>query len=129
VNSIAHIIVRRSLTRLLLRLPSSQVLLDRLDHLVAHLRSLCEARAEVTLDLLELLTVAFEVAERDSVGPVLFCQMSVKPPSLLVDTGSKTYTSSKCELQIIGHVRVVGDGVVDALVQQLFVAVEVLGNA
>jgi hypothetical protein len=40
----------------------------------------------------------------------------------------KTYASSKCELQIIGYVCVVGDGVVDTLIQQVLVAVKVLGN-
>jgi hypothetical protein len=42
---------------------------------------------------------------------------------------NKTYASSECELQVVGHVCVVRDGVVDALVQQVLVAVEVLGNA
>jgi hypothetical protein len=41
---------------------------------------------------------------------------------------AKTYASSECELQVVGNVRVVGDGVVDALVQQVLIAVEVLGN-
>lgn len=42
---------------LLLRLPRSEVLLDRLNHLVTDLGGLCEARAEVLLDLLELLSI------------------------------------------------------------------------
>jgi hypothetical protein len=41
---------------------------------------------------------------------------------------STTYASSECELQVVGDVCVVGDGVVDALVQKVLVAVEVLGN-
>ena len=57
--------------RLLLLLPGSQVLLNSLDHLIAHLRGLCEARTEVALDVFELVTVALEVAQRDTVGPVL----------------------------------------------------------
>ena len=57
---------------LLLLLTGSQVLFNRLDHFVAHFRGLCEARAEVVLDLLELLAVAFCVAERDAVRPVLW---------------------------------------------------------
>jgi hypothetical protein len=56
----------------LLLLTGSQVLFNRLDHFVAHFRGLCEARAEVVLDLLELLAVAFCVAERDAVRPVLW---------------------------------------------------------
>jgi hypothetical protein len=43
--------------------------------------------------------------------------------------GVKTHAGSEGKLQIIGHVRVIGDGVVDTLVQQLFVTVEVFGNA
>lgn len=57
----------------MLRLPSLQILLDRLDHLVANLGSFRETRAEVTLDLFEFLTVAFHVAERYAVRPVLHC--------------------------------------------------------
>ena len=76
---IAHItIVALSLTRLLLRLPRSQVVLNCLNHLIADLRSLCEARAEVALDVFELCTVAFEIAKRDAVGPVLWQSVSVK---------------------------------------------------
>lgn len=41
---------------------------------------------------------------------------------------SKTYASSKCELKVVSNVRVVGDGIVNALVQQVFVAVKVLGD-
>ena len=63
--------MRLSLIRLLLLLPGSQVLLDSLDHLIADLRSLCKARAEVALDVFELIAVALEVAEGDAVGPVL----------------------------------------------------------
>lgn len=57
---------------LLFLLASSQVLFNRLDHLVAHFRGLCKARAEVILDLLELLAVSFCVAEGDAVRPVLW---------------------------------------------------------
>lgn len=39
-----------------------------------------------------------------------------------------TYTSGKCEFQIVGHVSAVSDSVVDALVEQIFVAVEVFGD-
>ena len=60
----------------MLLLPSSQVLLDCLDHLIAHLRSLCKARAEVALDVFELVAVAFEVTERDAVGPVLYANVN-----------------------------------------------------
>lgn len=49
-------------------------------------------------------------------------------PSLSMIVCSKTYASGKCEFQVIGYVCVVGDGVVNALVQQVLVAVEVLGN-
>jgi hypothetical protein len=56
---------------LLLLLTGSQVLFDGLDHFVAHFGSLCEARAEVVLDLFKLLTVSFCVAEGDAVRPVL----------------------------------------------------------
>jgi hypothetical protein len=41
---------------------------------------------------------------------------------------NRTYASSECELQIVSHVSVIGDGVVDALVQQVLVAVEILGD-
>ena len=41
---------------------------------------------------------------------------------------SKTYASGKRELQVVGYVCVVGDGVVDALVEQVLVAVKVLGD-
>lgn len=57
---------------LLLLLTGSQVLFNRLDHFVAHFRGLCKARAEVVLDLFELLAVAFCVAKRDAVRPVLW---------------------------------------------------------
>jgi hypothetical protein len=56
---------------LLLLLASPQVLFDGLDHFVANFRSLCKARAEVVLDLFELLAVALCVAEGDAVRPVL----------------------------------------------------------
>ena len=62
----------RTALLLLLLLTGSQVLFNRLDHFVAHFRGLCEARAKVVLDLLELLAVAFCVAERDAVRPVLW---------------------------------------------------------
>ena len=39
-----------------------------------------------------------------------------------------TYASSKCKLQIVGDKRAVCDGIVDAFVEKIFVAVEVLGN-
>lgn len=42
--------------------------------------------------------------------------------------GSKTYASGKCELQVVGYVCVVGDGVVDALVEQVLVSVKILGD-
>lgn len=51
----------------LLLLPDSQVLFNGLDHLVTHFRGFCEARAEVVLNLFELLAVTLCVAERDTV--------------------------------------------------------------
>ena len=41
---------------------------------------------------------------------------------------SKTYASGKCELQVVGYMCVVGDGVVDALVEQVLVSVKILCN-
>lgn len=61
--------------RRLLVLPSLQILLDSLDHLIAHLRRLGKARAEVALDLFELLTIALQVSEGDAVGPVLLARL------------------------------------------------------
>jgi len=55
------------LPSLMFLLSNSQVLFDGLDHFIAHFRGLCEARAEVVLDLFELLAVAFCVAEGDAV--------------------------------------------------------------
>lgn len=48
--------------------------------------------------------------------------------SLSMVVCSKTYASGKCELQIVGYVCVVGDGVVDALVEQVLVSVKILCN-
>jgi hypothetical protein len=120
--------MRLSLIRLLLLLPGSQVLLNSPDHLVAHLRSLCKARAEVALDVFELCAVPLEVTERDAVGPVLHCGSQWDRPSLCLSVCNKTYASSKRELKVVGHVCVIGDGVVNALVQQVLVAVKVLGD-
>jgi hypothetical protein len=66
-----------SFCRLVLRLSSPQILLDRLDHLVADFVRFGEARTEVALDFLEFLAVAFEVAEGDAVGPVLVRDVSL----------------------------------------------------
>lgn len=55
--------------------------------------------------------------------------MSVMGFFLLTDMGVGTHASSEGEFEIVGHVCVVRDGVVDALVQQVLVAVEVLGNS
>ena len=43
-------------------LTSSEILVDRLNHLVADLRCLSKTRSKVALDPLELLTVAVHVA-------------------------------------------------------------------
>lgn len=40
----------------------------------------------------------------------------------------KTYACGESELKVISHVCTVGDGIVDALVEQVFIAVEVLGD-
>ena len=48
--------------------------------------------------------------------------------SLSMVVCSKTYASGKRELQVVGYMCVVGDGVVDALVEQVLVAVKVLGD-
>lgn len=120
----AHcLLVRRGL----LILPSLQVVLNGLDHLVAHLRRLGKARAEVALDLLELLAVAFQVAEGDAVGPILLLE-SVCIVSLAEVDEVKTYACSEGELQVVRDVRAVGDSVVDTLIEQVFVAVEVFGD-
>jgi len=74
--------MRLSLLRLLLFLPGSEILLNRPNHLIAHLRSLSEARAEVALNVFELCAVALEVSERDAVGPVLYYESQWDGPSL-----------------------------------------------
>lgn len=50
----------------------SKVLLNSLNHLVAHARGFREARSKVSLYLFKLAAVAVHVAERDTFGPVLF---------------------------------------------------------
>ena len=113
--------------RRLLILPSLQVLFDSLDHLIANLRRLGKAWAEVALDLFELLAVAFQVSEGDAVGPVLLARLVHEAQRVLSDQ-AKTYACGESEFEVISHVCTVGDGIVDTLVEQVFVAVQVLGN-
>ena len=52
-------------------LPTPQILLDRLDHLIAHFGRVGELRLEIRLHLLELGAVAFHIAQGDALAPVL----------------------------------------------------------
>ena len=86
-------------------LPRLQVLLNRLDHLITHPRSLWESRSKVRLDVLKLFPVAIHIAKAHSLTPV---------------------PGGESEFQIIGTESVVFDGRLDDLVEELLVAKQVL---
>jgi hypothetical protein len=56
----------------LILLPTLEVFLDRLEHLIAQLGRLGKPRGEIGLDALEFVAVGVHVAEGDAFGPVLW---------------------------------------------------------